>query len=134
MAMTALAPSIVRSRKAASGRTAKAALSLVPDLSSGKRVDHKGFAIFVTFIGVCGLLALLTINTLLAQDAFELRRLTSEVTSLSDQREAVMREIAKVSSPEVLAMRAHYLGMVASQNPRFISLKPDAVQPVGNKG
>lgn len=122
MAITSLTPSVARSKRIVGEKSSRVALRLVPDLTRGKRVDHKYFVTFVSVVGALGLLMLLVINTLLAQDAFELHRLQAEATTLSDQREAVMREIARASSPEELAARAQGLGMIVSQRPRFLTL------------
>jgi hypothetical protein len=94
----------------------------VPDLSDGKQADRKFFAIFVSVVGGIGLMLLLLINTLLAQDAFELTNLKLEAKLVSDEREAIARQIDKISSPEALAKSATALGMKPSENPTFLSL------------
>ncbi len=132
MAIASFAPAITRSREAVLQKSARAALRLAPDVAPGESVDHRYFLSFMTVIGVVGLLLLLVINTALAQDAFELHKLKVEATSLSDQREAVLREVARVSSPEHLAVQAKSLGMVASQSPRFLTLNSPVT--AGTKG
>jgi hypothetical protein len=122
MAIPVLAPAITRSKKIVAGKSSRAALRLVPDLSSRERADRKTFVIFLSVIGAIGLLVLLAINTMLAQDAFELAHLQTQATALSDQREAFMRQIDQASSPEELATRAIAAGMVPSQSPRFLTL------------
>jgi hypothetical protein len=131
MAMTALAPAITRSKEIFAEKTSQVALKLVPDLSDGKQADRKFFATFVSVVGGIGLMLLLLINTLLAQDAFELTSLKLEAKLVSDQREAVARQIDKLSSPEALAKSATALGMKPSENPTFLSLdKPVVDKPV----
>jgi hypothetical protein len=131
MAMTALAPAITRSKEIFAEKTSQVALKLVPDLSDGKQADRKFFATFVSVVGGIGLMLLLLINTLLAQDAFELTSLKLEAKLVSDQREAVARQIDKLSSPEALAKTATALGMKPSENPTFLSLdKPVLDKPV----
>ena len=133
MAMTALAPAITRSKEIFAEKTSQVALKLVPDLSDGKQADRKFFATFVTVVGVIGLMFLLLINTLLAQDAFELTSLKLEAKLVSDEREAIARQIDKLSSPEALAKSATALGMKPSENPTFLSLdKPVIEVPVKN--
>lgn len=134
MATAVLAPAITRSRQLVADKSSRAVLRLVPELNSGEQADRKSFVLFLSSVGVLGLLLLLTLNTLLAQDAFELRRLQAQATTLSDQREAVMKKIATASSPEILARRAIAAGMVPSQSPRFLSLMPTDVSPIGPKG
>lgn len=134
MAVTLLAPRSKSNRQLSAERKPRAVLRLVPDLSRGEKVDRKAFVLFLSLVGVVGLLFLLALNTLLAQDAFELRRLQAQVTTLSDQREAVMKKIANASSPEVLAQRATSAGMVPSQSPRFLSLTPKGLNQLAAKG
>jgi hypothetical protein len=133
MAMTALTPAIIRSKEIFAEKSSQVVLKLVPDLSSGKQADRKFFAKFVTVIGAIGLMLLLLVNTLLAQDAFELTSLKLEAKLISDEREAIARQIDKISSPDALAKSATDLGMKPSENPTFLSLdKPVADVPVKN--
>ena len=131
--MTALAPAITRSKEIFAEKSSQVALKLVPDLSEGKQADRKFFAIFVSIVGGIGLMLLLLINTLLAQDAFELTTLKLEAKLVSDEREAIARQIDKISSPDALAKSATALGMKPSENPTFLSLdKPVIEVPVKN--
>ena len=133
MAMTALAPAITRSKEIFAEKTSQVALKLVPDLSDGKQADRKFFATFVSVVGGIGLMLLLLINTLLAQDAFELTSLKLEAKLVSDEREAIARQIDKISSPEALAKSATALGMKPSENPTFLSLDKAVIEvPVKN--
>lgn len=134
MAIPVLAPTITRSRQLVAEKSSRAVLRLVPDLNTGEKADRKTFVIFLSIIGAVGLLMLLAINTMLAQDAFELHRLQVQATTLSDEREAVMRQIDLASSPEELAARATAEGMVPSQSPRFLSLNSSSVNSVIPKG
>ncbi len=133
MAMTAFAPAITRSKEIFAEKSSQVVLKLVPDISSGKQADRKFFATFVTVVGAIGLMFLLLINTLLAQDAFELTSLKLEAKLVSDEREAIARQMDKLSSPDALARAATELGMKPSENPTFLSLdKPVIEVPVKN--
>jgi hypothetical protein len=133
MAMTAFAPAITRSKEILAEKSSQVVLKLVPDVSSGKQADRKYFAKFVTVVGIIGLMFLLLINTLLAQDAFELTNLKLEAKLISDEREAIARQIDKISAPDALAKSAADLGMKPSENPTFLSLdKPITEVPVKN--
>ena len=133
MAMTALAPAITRSKEIFAEKSSQVVLKLVPDISSGKQADRKFFATFVTVVGVIGLMFLLLINTLLAQDAFELTSLKLEAKLVSDEREAIARQMDKLSSPDALARAATELGMKPSENPTFLSLDEPVIEvPVKN--
>ena len=120
--MTAFAPAITRSKELLAQKSSKVALKLVPDISAGKQADRKFFATFVSVVGIGGLLFLLVLNTVLAQDAFELTHLKLESKMISDQREAIAREIDRQSSPEALARAAVALGMKPSETPTFLNL------------
>ena len=133
MAMTAFAPAITRSKEIFAEKSSQVVLKLVPDMSSGKQADRKFFATFVTVIGAIGLMFLLLINTLLAQDAFELTSLKLEAKLVSDEREAIARQMDKLSSPDALARAATELGMKPSENPTFLSLEKPVIEvPVKN--
>jgi hypothetical protein len=134
MALTSLAPAVGRSRKILTEKTAEVALKLVPEPSVGKQADRRFFAVFVSIVGVLGLLLLLLINTLLAQDAFKLSELKAEAKLVSDQREAIAREIDAISSPEALAKKAAELGMKPSKVPNFLDLNAHTEKDVINNG
>jgi len=134
MALTSLAPAVGRSRKILTEKTAEVALKLVPEPSVGKQADRRFFAVFVSIVGVLGLLLLLLINTLLAQDAFKLSELKAEAKLVSDQREAIAREIDAISSPEALAQKAAELGMKPSKVPNFLDLNAYPEKDVINNG
>jgi hypothetical protein len=122
MALTSLAPAISQTRKILAEKSAEVALKIVPEPTVGKQADRRYFAVFVTLVGVAGLLFLLFINTLLAQDAFKLSELKAEAKLVSDQREAIARTIDEISSPEALAQKAAELGMKPSKVPNFLDL------------
>lgn len=122
MALTVLTPTISRSRDLIVQNSSKVALKLLPDISAGKQANRKFFALFVSFVGICGLLFLLFINTLLAQDAFVLTHLKLQAKTVSDQREAITREIDQQSSPESLSKKALAFGMKPSQTPTFLNV------------
>jgi len=123
MAITALAPAITRSKKKVIERSSEVALRLVPKIDIDKRADQKVFILFLTGIGVLGLVSLLFINTLLAQDAFKLSKLQLEARLLTDQREAYIRQLDRISSPMELAAAATQMGMTPSATPTFLNLE-----------
>jgi len=122
MAITALAPAISRSKKKVIERSSEVALRLVPKIDIDKRADQKVFILFLTAIGALGLVVLLFINTLLAQDAFKLSKLQLESRLLTDQREAYIRQLDRISSPMALAAVATEMGMKPSATPAFLTL------------
>jgi cell division protein FtsL len=122
MAMTSLAPAITKTTSRVAKQSTRAALRIVADASAGKQADRRFFALFMTALGAVFLLALLFVNTLLAQDAFELSKLQADLKLSSDQYEAITREIERISSPAVLANEAQKLGMKPSVTPTFLNL------------
>ena len=97
-------------------------LKLVPSVSEGTQATHRFFATFVSVVAGVGLLLLLAVNILLAQDAFTLSGLKAEAKVVADQREAINRQIEAASSPEALAAKAQSLGMRPSNSPVFLNL------------
>ena len=120
--MTAIAPAITRTTTSVAKKSTRVALQIVTDVSAGKQANRRFFALFISALGSVFLLALLLINTLLAQDAFELSQLKDDLKLTSDQYEAVTHEIERISSPAVLAQEAKKLGMKPSETPTFLNL------------
>ncbi len=124
--MTATA--VARSKEKFAQKSTEVALKLVPNISPGAQANRKFFAVFVSAVGAAGLLLLLVINTLLAQDAFVLTHLKLEAKMVSDQREAIARQIDAQSSPEALAHAAAALGMKPSESPVFLNLDAEKIE------
>jgi len=107
-------------------KSAEVFLKLVPNVSDGAQATHRFFATFLSVVAGIGLLILLAVNILLAQDAFTLSELKAEAKIVADQREAINRQIDRASSPEALAKKATELGMRPSDSPVFLNLAADA--------
>jgi len=122
MAIFEFAPALEISRQIVREKTNKAVLKLVPDIKSGEVVANRTFGILLTAIFTVGLMALLAINTALAQDAFKLSELKVQAQILKDEREAILKEVAKKSSPDQLAESASNLGMIAAKKPYFLDM------------
>lgn len=116
------APQTSKAKRAVTERTAEIISGLFPEITPGARATHKYFATFLTVVGMLGFLALLGINTLLAQDAFTLSNLKTEAKAVADQRDAINREIDSHAAPEKLAAAAAALGMRPSESPIFLNL------------
>jgi hypothetical protein len=104
--------------------TAKVIQGAFPQVSVAQQASRKYFAMFVTGISVAGFMALLGINTLLAQDAFTLSNLKLEAKLVADQRDAINRKIDEHAAPDALAAKATALGMKPSETPIFLNLAP----------
>lgn len=102
--------------------TAKVIQGAFPQVSVAQQASRKYFAFFVTGVSVAGFMALLGINTLLAQDAFTLSNLKIEAKMIADQRDAINRQIDAHAAPDALANKAEALGMKPSESPIFLNL------------
>jgi hypothetical protein len=89
------------------------------------RLRRGPFVALIVTLLASGLLGLLLLNTVLAQDAFVIHDLERRTAVLSDREQALKEEVAIQESPERLARRAQGLGMVPLSSPAFIG--PDGV-------
>ena len=101
------------------------ALELVP--AAGSRTRRLPFAAVVVALLAGGLLGLLVLNTVLAQDAFRLHTLKTQSRELEDREQALQREVEALRAPQALAARAGALGMVQAGPPAFLRLPDGAV-------
>ncbi|CAM5420861.1 hypothetical protein [Streptomyces hirsutus] len=70
-----------------------------------------------------GLIGLLVLNSALSEGAFRLDDLKRETKGLTDEEQALQRDIDAYSAPDALQHRARELGMVPGGDPAF--LNPD---------
>ena len=92
-----------------------------------ERASRGLFALIVTGALVVGMLAILLINTSLAQGAFTISALRAERGQLMQQEEALVEAVAALATPESLESRARDLGMVPSANPVFLDVQSGKV-------
>lgn len=104
-------------------KRARAHLTLVAPLSPD-RASRGTFVLIITGILALALLAMLVINTSLAQGSFTVQALRGELQALQEQEQALLEEVAAASAPIALEYRARELGMVPSTTPVFVSV-PD---------
>jgi hypothetical protein len=74
-----------------------------------------------------GLLALLLINTALAQGSFHLHDLQATSDRLADTQQTLRESIETAAAPQRLAEQARALGMVPSQSTAFVRLSDGKV-------
>jgi hypothetical protein len=86
------------------------------------RAARGPFVAFIAAILGLGLLALLGLNTVLAQGSFAAFDLRQSTTALADREQALLQEVAIKESPQHLQREADRLGMVPSENPVFLRL------------
>jgi hypothetical protein len=70
------------------------------------------FVLAVAGVLAVGLVALLLLHTLAAQDAFTVHKLTRQSAALADQEQALTIANEQAQAPSSLALRANGLGMV----------------------
>ncbi|MDX6199161.1 MAG: hypothetical protein QOJ79_2312 [Actinomycetota bacterium] len=90
-------------------------------------------AVVVVILSV-GLLGLLLLNTVLAQDAFQLHALQVQGHVLADQEQGLQRDVERLQSPQSLASRATALGMVPGGTRAFLRLSDGKVLGVALPG
>nr|WP_189506426.1 hypothetical protein [Streptomyces narbonensis] len=67
-----------------------------------------------------GLIALLLLNSALNQGSFKLRELKDRTTELTDEEQALQRDVDDYAAPDALERRARELGMVPGGSPAFL--------------
>ena len=80
------------------------------------------FAIFTGAILAAGLVALLLLHTMAAQDAFRLEALQRESAALDDTEEQLAVANQQQEAPAALGARARALGMVATGSIAYVDL------------
>lgn len=88
------------------------------------------FVIVAVALVVGGLLALLMLNTLVAEDSFRVRQLEQQTTTLREREQVLLADVARLDSPAVLADRAAKLGLIAAGSPAFLELPSGRVRGV----
>ncbi|MFE9566118.1 hypothetical protein ACFYM0_34005 [Streptomyces sp. NPDC006487] len=80
------------------------------------------FVLLVVALLGGGLISLLLLNSALNEGSFQLSKLKRETTTLTDEEQALQRDVDGYSAPDALQRRAHELGLVPGGSPVFIGL------------
>jgi len=102
------------------GRAARLA-GLIP--AGGGGAARTPFVLLVVLLLGGGLIGLLMLNSALSEGAFRLADLQKATKSLTDEEQALQRDVDAYSAPDALQRRARELGMVPGGDPAF--LDPD---------
>lgn len=102
------------------GRAARLARLLPP---GGRQAARAPFVLLVAVLLGGGLIGLLVLNSALSEGSFQLDDLKQETKRLTDEEQALQRDIDAYSAPRALQLRARELGMVPGGDPAF--LDPD---------
>ncbi|MEV7977714.1 septum formation initiator family protein [Streptomyces sp. NPDC086519] len=81
------------------------------------------FVLLVVLLLGGGLIGLLVLNSALSEGSFKLDDLQKQTKNLTDEEQALQRDIDAYSAPDALQRRARELGMVPGGDPVF--LDPD---------
>ncbi|MFE3636561.1 septum formation initiator family protein [Streptomyces sp. NPDC059168] len=99
------------------GRAARLA-GLLP--AGRARAARAPFVLLVVLLLGGGLIGLLVLNSALSEGSFRLDALRKQTKSLTDEEQALQRDIDGYSSPDALQRRARDLGMVPGGDPAFL--------------
>ncbi|MEU8589869.1 septum formation initiator family protein [Streptomyces sp. NPDC048664] len=103
------------------GRAARLA-RLIPGGARGGAA-RAPFVLLVVLLLGGGLIGLLVLNSALSEGAFRLDDLQRQNKSLTDEEQALQRDVDGYAAPDALQRRAQDLGMVPGGDPAF--LNPD---------
>lgn len=78
------------------------------------------FVLLVVLLLGGGLITLLLLNSALNEGSFRLSELKKRTTDLTDDQQALQRDVDSASEPDALARRARELGMVPGGSPVFL--------------
>lgn len=104
------------------GRAARLA-RLFPGPTGSGQAARTPFVLLVVLLLGGGLIGLLVLNSALSEGSFKLTDLQKDTKSLTDEQQALQRDIDAYSAPDALVRRARELGMVPGGDPAF--LDPD---------
>ncbi|MGW1190109.1 FtsB family cell division protein [Streptomyces sp. NPDC002559] len=99
------------------GRAARLA-RLLPSRPS--RAARTPFVLLVVVLLGGGLITLLVLNSALNEGSFRLSELKKRTTELTDEQQALQRDVDSYSKPDALERRARELGMVPGGSPAFL--------------
>ncbi|AXE82713.1 FtsB family cell division protein [Streptomyces atratus] len=102
------------------GRAARLARLMPSGPSNAARTP---FVLLVVLLLGGGLITLLVLNSALNEGSFRLSELKKRTTELTDEQQALQRDVDNYSEPDALERRARKLGMVPGGSPAF--LDPD---------
>lgn len=100
------------------GRAARLARLLPTGRAQAARTP---FVLLVVLLLGGGLIGLLVLNSALSEGAFQFDDLQRETKDLTDEEQALQRDIGAYSAPDALQRRARELGMVPGGDPAFLS-------------
>ncbi|RZU25367.1 septum formation initiator family protein [Streptomyces sp. BK239] len=86
-----------------------------------RRAARTPFVLLVVLLLGGGLIGLLVLNSALSEGSFKMDDLQKDTKSLTDEEQALQRDIDSYSAPDALQRRARELGMVPGGDPAFLA-------------
>ncbi|MCY0942762.1 hypothetical protein [Streptomyces antarcticus] len=111
---------LTRGQAARVGRALGGRPGARPAGSAGQAARMPFVLLVVALLGG-GLISLLLLNSALNEGSFRLSKLKKETTVLTDEEQALQRDVDAHSAPDALQRRAQELGLVPGGSPVFIS-------------
>ncbi|MEV5812912.1 FtsB family cell division protein [Streptomyces mutabilis] len=102
------------------GRAARLAKLFPPGTGRGQAARAPFVLLVVVLLGG-GLIGLLVLNSALSEGSFQLDDLKEQTKELTDEKQALQRDIDAYSAPRALERRARELGMVPGGDPAFLA-------------
>ncbi|MEV6958571.1 septum formation initiator family protein [Streptomyces sp. NPDC051207] len=100
------------------GRAARLA-QLFPT-GQGRQAARTPFVLLVVLLLGGGLIGLLVLNSALSEGSFRLDDLQRQTQELTDEEQALQRDVDAYSAPDALQRRARELGMIPGGDPAFL--------------
>ena len=105
------------------GRAARLARLLPSGPTGAGQAARTPFVLLVVLLLAGGLITLLMLNSALNEGSFRLNDLKKQTTDLTEDEQALQRDVDAYAAPDALQRRARELGMVPGGDPAF--LDPD---------
>ncbi|MFE0799241.1 septum formation initiator family protein [Streptomyces sp. NPDC058812] len=102
------------------GRAARLA-QLLPQGGTRGQAARAPFVLLVVVLLGGGLIGLLVLNSAMSEGSFQLDDLKQRTKELTDEEQALQRDIDAYSAPRALQRRARELGMVPGGDPAFLA-------------
>ncbi|MGW3289692.1 septum formation initiator family protein [Streptomyces sp. NPDC001002] len=103
------------------GRAARLARLFPGNTGRGQAAARTPFVLLVVLLLGGGLIGLLVLNSALSEGSFKLDDLQKDTKNLTDEEQALQRDIDSYSAPDALQRRARELGMVPGGDPAFLN-------------
>jgi len=112
----------------------EAAGSLPATSSARRRKHHLGFFVFSAFVVSSMILAIVTLNVLLAQTSFRMDAAQERIDRLTQEQVDLVRHQATLSAPGRIAAWARRHDMRLPDDIRFLHVPSTQAVPVGGAG